>query len=335
MENTIDSIFTDVLNDDSLLSWLQTQAVDVWAPTISAHEGDIKAKETLALIDEKVQGEVREKLIWLKKIIEFFKLSFQFLFTSSIIFAVLLVTSNYSAYYTIVNNYVYPEQMEKSNISIMNSVNATALENKKDVDSRTNIATDESIIGSQHSIKQLIAKSNKSDTPLDIQITPFENRLVIPKIGKNIPMVEVTKKRVADINELQDVFMQELEKWVVRYPGSAKPGTEGTTFIFWHSSNFPWVPGDYNNVFALLDKVVYDDPIIVYFDQKKYVYKIREKQVIHPGDVAVLKRNKKVNEITLMTCWPVGTTLKRLVITGELVEGGEIIAQKNEQVAMK
>ena len=36
-----------------------------------------------------------------------------------------------------------------------------------------------------------------------------------------------------------------------------------------------------------------------------------------------------------MTCWPVGTTLKRLVITGELVEGGEIIAQKNEQVAMK
>jgi LPXTG-site transpeptidase (sortase) family protein len=36
--------------------------------------------------------------------------------------------------------------------------------------------------------------------------------------------------------------------------------------------------------------------------------------------VSVLERNKKKSEITLMTCWPIGTTLNRLIVTGELVE---------------
>jgi hypothetical protein len=35
--------------------------------------------------------------------------------------------------------------------------------------------------------------------------------------------------------------MKELENGIIRYPGSAKPGENGTSFIFGHSSNFPWV----------------------------------------------------------------------------------------------
>jgi sortase (surface protein transpeptidase) len=35
--------------------------------------------------------------------------------------------------------------------------------------------------------------------------------------------------------------MKELQNGVIRYPGSAKPGDEGNSFIFGHSSNFPWV----------------------------------------------------------------------------------------------
>jgi len=107
---------------------------------------------------------------------------------------------------------------------------------------------------------------------------------------------------------------------VVRYPGSAKPGTDGNTFIFGHSSNFPWISGDYNDVFALLDNVVYGDDIIVYYNQEKYVYKIFEKKIIKPGDVSILKKNTDTSEITLMTCWPVGTDLNRLVVIGKLVK---------------
>jgi LPXTG-site transpeptidase (sortase) family protein len=83
--------------------------------------------------------------------------------------------------------------------------------------------------------------------------------------------------------------MKELENGVIRYPGSAKPGNDGNTFIFGHSSNFPWIKGDYNDVFALLDHVENGDEIIIYYNQKKFKYKINRKDVVTPGDVSVLE----------------------------------------------
>jgi LPXTG-site transpeptidase (sortase) family protein len=80
--------------------------------------------------------------------------------------------------------------------------------------------------------------------------------------------------------------------------------------------------GDYNDVFALLDNVVFDDEVIVYYGQEKHTYKIKSKEVIRPGDVSVLRSHTDDDrsQITLMTCWPIGTTLNRLVLIGELVK---------------
>jgi len=61
---------------------------------------------------------------------------------------------------------------------------------------------------------------------------------------------------------------------------------------------------------------VFDDDVIVYYGQEKYTYKIRTKDVIRPGDVSVLKSDDTdTSKITLMTCWPIGTTLNRLILT--------------------
>lgn len=74
--------------------------------------------------------------------------------------------------------------------------------------------------------------------------------------------------------------------------------------------------GDYNDVFARLNNVIHGDEVIVYYEQKKYVYKIYEKNVIAPGDVSVLQsKNTSHAQISLMTCWPIGTTLNRLILT--------------------
>lgn len=238
-----------------------------------------------------------------------------------------MVTTNYSAYISLARSYLLPGELSANNQSILNSVEASNLilkekENFEKQQQETNLAIQKEKTSS-HSMRQLMAMANKDDTPINVEITPFDNRIVIPKIGKNIPLIDIERKTVQDHDELQDIFMDELQNGVIRYPGSAKPGQDGTTFIFGHSSNFPWIKGDYNDVFALLDKVVYDDVVIVYYNQKKYTFKIREKKVILPGDVSVLKRNQKKSEITLMTCWPLGTTLKRLVVIGELVEDEE------------
>ena len=114
--------------------------------------------------------------------------------------------------------------------------------------------------------------------------------------------------------------MQELEKGVVRYPGTSKPGETGNAFIFGHSSNYPWMKGEYNSVFALLDQLSFGDEIIVYYNQKKFTYIIREKKVVKPGNVKVLERDETKKELSLMTCWPIGTTLNRLIIFAELQE---------------
>lgn len=78
---------------------------------------------------------------------------------------------------------------------------------------------------------------------------------------------------------------------------------------------------DYNDVFALLGTLSLGDEIIVYYEQKKYVYKMTDKAIVNPGDTEILSnRDPKKKEISLMTCWPIGTTLERYIVFGELVE---------------
>ena len=53
----------------------------------------------------------------------------------------------------------------------------------------------------------------------------------------------------------------------------------------------------------------------------KYVYHVTDRATVKPGDVKTLEsRDKTKKELSLMTCWPVGTALERLIIFAELVE---------------
>ncbi len=51
-------------------------------------------------------------------------------------------------------------------------------------------------------------------------------------MGKNIPLVDVTIDHGASFETMHEVFMDELKKGVVRYPGTAEPGNPGNVFIF-------------------------------------------------------------------------------------------------------
>jgi LPXTG-site transpeptidase (sortase) family protein len=95
----------------------------------------------------------------------------------------------------------------------------------------------------------------------------------------------------------------------------------GNVFIFGHSSNFPWVKSEYNDVFALLDTLKNGDEVIIFYNQKKYTYKITDRAIVKPGDVKVLNsRDHSKKELSLMTCWPIGTVLERIILFAELVE---------------
>lgn len=243
----------------------------------------------------------------------------KYILTSTLIFAILLVTTNYNAYYNIAKNFVFQWDAQSTQQRLISSVEAS---NIKDKYSKVLVdeIKEEKVEADKLSIKKMIKEQNKNNINLDIEITPYENRVIIPQIGENIPLLDVKNREIKNETELNDIFMEELERWIVRYPGTAKPWEKGTSFIFGHSSNFPWVKWDYNEVFALLNNVELNDEIIVYYDQEKYIYKITGKKIVTPWDVSVLKGDENKSEIILMTCWPIGTTLNRLIVIWELVK---------------
>lgn len=316
-------------NNDSTVETLENNDIFSSVETIVVDDFSIKAWELKSLFNQKIlnaliSNEIIETKVvvqksFAKKSLEWFIFFVKYILTSSLIFTLLLTVTNYSAYLEIAKNFLSPESLKQSSQAMIASINSTNI-SKAEADN-TQLTSTASILDDKsfHSMEKLVWKNN-SDLDINIDIVPYENRVVIPKIGKNIPLVDVENRRVQNVKELEDVFMEELVKGIVRYPGSAKPGEEWNSFIFGHSSNFPWIKWDYNDVFALLDNVVFGDEIIVYYNQKKYIYTVKEKHVVKPGDVAILKRNEWKKEISLMTCWPVWTSVNRMVVIWELTE---------------
>lgn len=267
-----------------------------------------------------------------KKILSGFLFFIKYVGTSSFIFAFLIASTNYNAYIEIARSYLNPEALEQNKQAMLASVQSATLAKTTPPTEETEVLHQEELNSQDttqkiemvknktyHSMDKLMNLS-KNSIDMNIEIVPYENRIVIPKIWKNIPLLDVQNKTVENVKALEDIFMQELVNGIVRYPGSARPGENGNSFIFWHSSNFPWLEWKYNDVFALMDNLSFWDEIIVYYGQKKYIYQVKEKKIIKPGDTSVLKRNNNIAEISLMTCWPVGTTLNRMVVVWELVK---------------
>jgi len=293
--------------------------------SVIVNKSEQELKEELDLLLKEAHNTVNKEETKENNIFSYIIWFFKYITTSALIFAILLLTTNYSAYYNIAKSYLYKDELKQEQNSLLNSVSAAQITKKikseKKIEEKLNKEKKENKAKiKKYSIKKLVNIADKNTPKLDIDITPYENRIIIPKIAKNIPLIDIKNQKVDWPKQLENIFMKELEDWVIRYPGSTKPGRPWNTFVFWHSSNFPWIKWDYNDVFALLDNVSYDDEVIMYYNQKKYVYKIKEKRVIKPGDVSVLKRNQNKDELTLMTCWPVWTTLNRLIVTWELVE---------------
>lgn len=312
----------DILNDlnkdiEKSLELIKNDNLDSQEELFETHNDDLSESDYLLLkdyLDERKEDSEKKNFFSIKNI----KISFSFLtkyiLTSFGIFVLLMLSSNYQAYLNIANSYIKKDEMVNTNNSLINSVKATSITNNKKEEIKKETKDDDKLNNSLKSFVNL-----KEEKPsLNIDITPYENRIIIPKIWKNIPLVDIKNRTVSWQSELNDIFMSELEKWVVRYPWSVKPWELWNSFIFWHSSNFPWINWEFNDVFSTLNNVSFNDEIIIYYNQKKYVYTIKKRDIISPWNVSIFKWNKTKAQVMIMTCWPIWTTLNRLVLTWEL-----------------
>lgn len=146
------------------------------------------------------------------------------------------------------------------------------------------------------------------------QLIPIDTQfgIVIPKIRANSKIIP----NVDPYNEKE--YQLALTKGVAQAIGTAVPGQIGNIFLFSHSSNSFYEATKYNSVFYLLSKLQKGDEVDLYYLGQKFTYKVTDKVTVDPSKVAYLtqKTNKKL--LTLMTCWPPGTTFKRLIINAEL-----------------
>ncbi|MBU0667529.1 sortase, partial [Patescibacteria group bacterium] len=156
--------------------------------------------------------------------------------------------------------------------------------------------------------------------PLAMDVAPPDDRIIIPRINKNVPVVKVNDEnlRNRDWGALEKDIQEALKEGVVHYPGTAQAGEKGNVVITGHSSYFPWDPGRFKDVFALLHEVNIGDDIIIYHDQKQVKYKVYDKKVVLPDQVDILTQEGG-DRLTLITCTPVGTNLKRLVVLAKPV----------------
>ena len=136
--------------------------------------------------------------------------------------------------------------------------------------------------------------------------------IVIPKIGANAAIVPNVDPHDSNIYQVA------LTKGVAHAKGTAMPGQPGNIFLFSHSSVNFYEAVRYNSIFYLLTKLEFGDEINLYYQGNKYSYKVTSKTIVPATSVQYLKGLGNGRQtVTLMTCWPPGTTYKRLLVIAE------------------
>lgn len=132
--------------------------------------------------------------------------------------------------------------------------------------------------------------------------------IVIPKIGAN-------SRILANIDASKEkVYLDALNKGVAHALGTAFPGEGGHIFLFAHSTDYFWNVGTYNAVFYLLSKLEKNDEVDVFYKGQRYLYRVIDRKIVDPSQVEFITRKTNKEFLTLQTCWPPGTTLKRLLV---------------------
>lgn len=133
--------------------------------------------------------------------------------------------------------------------------------------------------------------------------------ILIPKLGIDEQVVPNV-----DPDNPQD-YLPVLKYAVAHARGSVFPGVGGTTYLFAHSADNWWDIEHYNAIFYTLNNLSTGDEIDIFFENRRYEYVVSQQIVSDPRDVTYLTaQHEGQQQLVLQTCWPPGTTFKRLYI---------------------
>jgi len=130
-----------------------------------------------------------------------------------------------------------------------------------------------------------------------------------------IPKIKASSPIFPNISMSDEkAYLKILEKGVAHAEGSGLPGEKKTVYLFAHSTNSPFNAVRYNAVFFLLNQIKPDDDIILFFNGNRFKYKVYEKRIVASDRTEYLDWSNPSEDLILQTCWPPGTTWKRLLV---------------------
>ncbi|MEK7581490.1 MAG: sortase [Patescibacteria group bacterium] len=154
----------------------------------------------------------------------------------------------------------------------------------------------------------------KSDENIKILVPKDPNfSIIVEKIGADatiVPNVDASNK---------EIYTAALRRGVAHALGTSFPGQPGVTYLFAHSTDTIFNVPRYNAVFYLLNDLTPGDRVVIFFNNKRYDYAVSEKKITEPEDVGYFTLKTTEQILVLQTCYPPGTTWKRLLVVAKPV----------------
>lgn len=142
-----------------------------------------------------------------------------------------------------------------------------------------------------------------------------EPTLLIPKLNIDVPID-------MSIDNSSAAVMEAMNHGVARFavPGaSALPGEVGNFVISGHSAGDIYSNNQYKFIFSGLERLTAGDLIYVDYQGQRYTYSVTKLDTVEPTDVQALVYDTDKPMLTLITCWPLGTSRYRLLVTAEQI----------------
>ena len=164
-------------------------------------------------------------------------------------------------------------------------------------------------------------QSHLMDYNFSFNTVPPVNRLIVPSLGLDVPIVITENKDAKDFTKAD--FNEELDQWIVKYPTTPAPGEEGNTLLFGHTSYVVRKDNPYGTIFKDLPKLKDSTLIQVLWKWHLYEYKVIDLFIVTPKQVNaqyMTYQNAGGSYITLMGCYPLGTDNKRIMVVAKLID---------------
>lgn len=161
--------------------------------------------------------------------------------------------------------------------------------------------------------------TNLSNWFPNLNLTPSANEAQL-EYSLDIPELDIANAKIK-------VGGSNLDHNLIQYPGTSLPGQPGSPVIFGHSVLRQFYNPSINNprrYFSIFSKIMTlktGDKIFVTYDNVKYTYIVKKREIVKPEDIYILEQAYDGKRLKLVTCYPEGTYLQRGVITAEIATG--------------